>query len=352
MVETALALSGSAAQSKIQTYPGDCDYFERVNIMAPSRQEACQIFSRLMGEKAMSYLSGSNYQLIEVKYGSYPQDVVRGEQTLRADTPITWLPDEIVAGRIDATDLQGKPDVILWDDVAHDPGWCKLDWIIADPARGQLANASNMLDVTWEAPDGSITPLDGYLDGYFQEVYLDEASAPIFNKLVKEMSSDKLDDYVEELQGQVKKRITDSVPNYGKAAKRMYNIFRLNGRYEEAAFLRALFDGPAALLYQVHALMKTIEEAAEKSSIFSIDNILDQTDDLILSVIEVLEGEGEVEIVRYLLRMYRSLSRQEEGEPLAPQVEAAQAEVLNIVNNFFYEKMTTHPALKEYIGQF
>src|SRR5690606_333934 len=33
-VETALALSGSAAQSKIQTYPGDCDFFERINIQA------------------------------------------------------------------------------------------------------------------------------------------------------------------------------------------------------------------------------------------------------------------------------------------------------------------------------
>ena len=32
-VETALALSGSAAQSKIQTYPSDADYFERVNII-------------------------------------------------------------------------------------------------------------------------------------------------------------------------------------------------------------------------------------------------------------------------------------------------------------------------------
>src|SRR3990170_6238507 len=37
VVDTALALSGSAAQSKIQSYPGDCDYFERVNIHAPSR---------------------------------------------------------------------------------------------------------------------------------------------------------------------------------------------------------------------------------------------------------------------------------------------------------------------------
>ena len=37
-VETALALSGSAAQSKIQTYPGDADYFERVNILAPTQR--------------------------------------------------------------------------------------------------------------------------------------------------------------------------------------------------------------------------------------------------------------------------------------------------------------------------
>ena len=38
--ETALALSGSAAQSRIQTYPGDADFFERVNIKAPTRAAA------------------------------------------------------------------------------------------------------------------------------------------------------------------------------------------------------------------------------------------------------------------------------------------------------------------------
>ena len=40
VVETALALSGSSAQSKIQTYPGDADYFERVNIKAGTRRQA------------------------------------------------------------------------------------------------------------------------------------------------------------------------------------------------------------------------------------------------------------------------------------------------------------------------
>ncbi len=48
VVETALALSGSSAQSKFQTYPGDCDYFERVNIIAPTKDEACRILAGLM----------------------------------------------------------------------------------------------------------------------------------------------------------------------------------------------------------------------------------------------------------------------------------------------------------------
>src|SRR5512146_2432639 len=47
VVETALALSGSAAQSKIQSYPGDCDYFERINIITPTRSEACDILARI-----------------------------------------------------------------------------------------------------------------------------------------------------------------------------------------------------------------------------------------------------------------------------------------------------------------
>ncbi len=348
-VETALALSGSAAQSKIQTYPGDCDYFERVNIIAPTRDEACQTLATIMREKALSTMSGPNYQFIELKFGSFPQEVKRGDHTYRKGSPIAWLPDDVVAGRIEATDLQGKAVAITWEAVAHDPGWCKLDWVIADPARNQLSNASNMLDVTWEAPDGKITPLDGYLDGYFQEIYLDAASAPIFNKLVKQVSTDSLDEYIAGLQREVKKYFGGDHPNYGKAAKRLYNVFRLSGQYEEAAFLRELFDEPAALLYQVYSLMTTVQEAVEKSDVFSQDSILDQTDDLIMAVIRVLEGEEELEIVRHLLRLYRNLARWQEGTPLGEHVDAAQAEVLNIVNNFFYEKMTAMPTINEYV---
>ena len=164
------------------------------------------------------------------------------------------------------------------------------------------------------------------------------------------MSSDSLDNYVASLEKEVKKYFSGDHPNYGKAAKRLYNVFRLNGHYEEAAFLRELFDEPAALLYQVYALIRTVEEAAAKSDVFSMDSILDQTDDLILAVIKVLEGEEELEIVRYLLRLYRLLARHEKGMELGPQVSAAQAEVMNIVNNFFFEKMTALPAIRDYVN--
>jgi hypothetical protein len=348
VVETALALSGSAAQSKIQTYPGDADYFERINIIADTREKACQVLSKIMQEKALSTLKGPDHQLIEVKFGSYPFDVIREGHMIKSGSPIAWLPAEIQSGIISATQPDGSEVQITWQEVANNPGWCKLDWVVADIPRGKLANASNMLDVTWEATDGSITPLDGYLDPYFQEVYLEASSIPLFTKLSKHVSSDALDDYVKALEHEVKKYLTQNV-NYGKAAKRMYNIFRLTGRYEEAAFLRELFDEPTTVLYQVWSLVRTIEDCFKPDSSISLETLLHQADDLIVTVVKTMEGEKETEIVRLLLRLRDTLSHQSNQNELSPQVEAAQAEVINVVNNFYYDKLSAVPKIKEYM---
>jgi hypothetical protein len=232
--------------------------------------------------------------------------------------------------------------------VQGNPGWCKLDWVIADPVHGQLSNASNMLDVTWEAQDGSITPLDGYLDPYFQEVYLDAESIPIFSKLAKHVSADALDEYVKQLEHEVNKYLTKDV-NYGKVAKRLYNIFRLTGRYEDAAFLRDLFDEPTTMLYQVWSLIRTVDDACMPGAEITMDQLLAQADQLIISVIHVLEGDQEVEIVRLLLKFKDALSRQESGQALSGPAEAARAEVINLVNNFFYEKLSAVPTIKAYM---
>jgi hypothetical protein len=350
-VETALALSGSSAQSKIQTYPGDCDYFERINIIAESREAACGILAKIMREKALEAMKGTNYQLIEVKFGSYPRDVVKGGREAAKGTPINWTPEEIRNGQIEAFSPDGKPAIIKWEEAASDPGWCKLDWVIADPQRGQLANASNMLDVTWEAPDGSIIPLDGYLDPYFQEIYLEAESVPIFSKLAQHVSADALDNYVGQLEKEVNKYLTKDI-NYGKAAKRMYNIFRLTGRYGEAAFIRELFDEPASMLYQVWSLVRTMDECSQPGSSIEIETVREQADRLIMSVIEALEGEEETAIVRHLMKLRRSLDNLESGQGLTAEAEATRAEVINIVNNFFYDKLTALEEIRTYIDGF
>ena len=346
VVETALALSGSAAQSKIQSYPGDCDYFERVNLHAPTRHQACAVLARLMRDKALATAKGPTHQLIEVKFGSFPEDMVRHGQQVRAGAPIGWQLEEIRLGRIEGFRADGTPTTVEWETVAHEPGWCKLDWVVADPARGQLANASNMLDVTWEAPDGSITPLDGYLDPYFQEVYLEADSIPIFSKLARHVSADALDDYVAQLEKEVDKYLTKDL-NYGKAAKRMYNIFRLTGRYEEAAYIRELFDEPATVLYQVWTLIRTIEDAARPDSGIPTKALVEQTDTLILEVVRSLDDDREAAIVKELLRLRDGLV--ETGDAVSQPVEAARAHVINLVNNFFRERLTAVPTIREYI---
>ena len=350
-VETALALSGSSAQSKIQRYPGDADYFERVNIIAPTKKDACQILAEIMREKAISTAQGPTYQLIEVKLGSYPGTFVQGKRTFPADSPISWDPDEIKAGKKVGFTPDGKPFEILWEEAAQDPGWCKLDWVVADPLRGTLANASNMLDVTWEAPDGSIEPLDGFLDPYFQEIYLQEESVPIFNKLSQHVSADALDNYVKALEGEVQKYLTKQV-NYGKAAKRMYNIFRLTGRYPEAAFLRELFDEPASLLYQVWSLIRTLDDAIAVNASFENQQLVRQAEELMMEVIRVMEDAREAEIVQRLLRFRDAIHNMDSYDQLSAEAEAARDEVINVVNNFFHDKLTAVPEINTYIESF
>jgi hypothetical protein len=205
-----------------------------------------------------------------------------------------------------------------------------------------------MLDVTWEAPDGTITPLDGYLDPYFQEVYLEADSIPIFSKLARHVSSDALDDYVAQLEKEVNKYLNKDL-NYGKAAKRMYNIFRLTGRYEEAAFIRELFDEPATVLYQVWSLIRTLDDALQPGSDIPLETLRQQADRLIAEVERILEGTQEIEIVRRLERLRDTLGDQAGRPAWSAQAEAARAEVINLVNNFFHTKLTGHAAIRTYI---
>jgi hypothetical protein len=348
--ESALALSGSAAQSKIQSFPGDADFFQRLNIPAPTREEACAIMARLMRDHVLATIQGPTYQFLEAKLGSYTTDgTVRG-QAVSKGGPVTWKLDEIrdELQILDAAD--GTRVELRWGEQALDPGWCKLDWVVSDPSRVGLSNASNVIDVTWEAPGGEIVSLDGYLDAYFQEVYLDADAVPTFAKVAKFVSDDALDEYVEALEGEVRKYLTRHL-NYGKAAKRMYNVFRLSGRHLDAAFVRELFDEPATILYQVWALIGTLDNATQEGSAIAIADVQAQADSLVLDVVQALDGDAEAELVKSLLQLRATLETQKTGEVRTTEVEAAKTQVVNLINTFYRDRLVMMPSIKNYIAK-
>jgi len=349
VAESALALSGSAAQSKIQSFPGDADFFQRLNIVAPTREEACGILATLMRDHVLAHARGATYQFLEAKLGSWPVDARAGGWDVKKGSPITWKLADIEAKQLHAETAEG-PLVLHWDEVALDPGWCKVDWVVTDENRKQLSNASNVIDVTWEEPGGDIVPLDGYLDAFFQEVYLDADAVPVFAKVAKFVSDDALDEYVDRLEDEVRKYLTHHL-NYGKAAKRMYNVFRLSGRHLDAAFVRELFDEPTTILYQVWSLIVTLENATEPGSAIPIEAVQAQADALIVEVVNALEGDQESAIVTALLQLRQTLSGQASGEQRTAEVEGAQAQVVNLINTFYRDKLVAMPAIKDYIDK-
>lgn len=348
-VETAISLSGSAAQGRIQRYPGDCDYFERVNIKAQTREEACRILADLMREKALSTMKGPNYSLIEVKFGTWKTDVVKGGERIPAGSPISWAPEEVEAGQVEVLRADGEPWTVEWEYGCLDPGWCKMDWVIAEPERGRVVNASNMLDVTWETPDGEIVPLDGFLDPYFQEVYLEAESVPLFAKLAQHISPQALGEYVRQLSGEVRKYTHEHI-NYGKAAKRLYNIFRLTGRHEAAALIRELFDEPAALLYQVWSLLDTVDDACCEDSSIDPRTVVQQMDQLIRDVIATTEGPEEQEIVMALLQLRDNITGWKDlGSGWGEAIADSRARVEDLVNGFFRNRLMAIPEVVQFL---
>ncbi len=349
-VMTALALSGSAAQARVQRFPADADFFERVHILALTRDAACGVLAGIMRDKALATMRGPGHRLTEAHFGSWPVNATIDGRNVRRGDPVAWTPAQVEAGGIAYLAADGAESVLWWDDAARTPGWCKLDWVIADATDGRLSNVSNMLDVTWEAPDGVVTPLDGFLDPYFQEVYLETESIPLFSRLVKEMGADAVAHYVEQLNREVYS-YTVVHPNYGKAARRLYNVFRLTGRYAEAAFIRELFDEPVTALYQVAAILRTLNEAASGGEAFETESIVAEFDGLIMSSIAALDGPAEADMVGRLMRLRDQFSRRAQGDARDEDLAHAQSEAMHSVDVWFKLALERVPTIKAYLDE-
>lgn len=351
VVETALALSGSAAQSKIQTNPGDADFFQRVNIQAPTREQAVKILADAMRAKALATLRGPDYLLLTFKFGTHTEAGMHNGKAVKKGSPMTWYPQELEAGALKVELADGTNKTIHWEEGMVEPGWTKMDWVVADRQRGILANASNLLDVTWQRPDNDIVALDGMIDPYFQEVYLDASSVPVFSKLVKHVDDKAQDNYVAALEHEVYKYLVKHL-NYGKVAKRSYNVFRLTGRFTEAAYIREIFDEPTTALYRVWSLFETLGGAASPDSMLDRVVLLKQYDALIEQVIQSTEGEKELRIVRALMQARdEALGLRPMLDSLDKAFEAPREDVMGLLNEYFHDLLYGFQPVGEFLEE-
>ncbi len=301
-------------------------------------------------EKALQSARGPGYQLIEVRFGTLQHAVIRGEKRLKPGSSITWSPPEIEDGHFDVLTPEGAVMTIDWAYACQEPGWCKLDWVLVDPGCPRAIKASNMLDATWEDDEGTILPLDGFIDPYYQEVYLDADSIPLFCKISGQMDPDALQKYVSQLELEVTKYSQAEHANYGKVSKRLYNIFRLTGRFEEAAYVRELFDEPAALLYQVSALLDGLVDLGSSSGAIDRETLVLQADDLIRSVTSAAEGPLETDLVMALLRLRDDITGHKSlGGAWESTLRDMQRDIDSLVNRFFEGRLRDFPGVSEYL---
>jgi hypothetical protein len=254
-LETALAVAGSAAQGRVQPYPADTDFFERVHVAAPSREAALRRLADLVRTTVERVEARPGFALEEVWFGSLPPRLAAG-QAHRVGSALAWGFADVIAGAVELrTPAEGEAGRVMWAEAATDPGFVKFDWFVDDRALGGPRRVSKVIDPTWAAPDGRVVSLDGAIDGDFQQVYLAVVAAELARRLVGEDGGDRLA-YVTAMERDVLAYRRRRPPDYGKVAKRLYNLCRLTGHYAEALFVRDLLAAEPARLHRLRAALE------------------------------------------------------------------------------------------------
>jgi hypothetical protein len=342
-VRSAIALAGSAAQSRFQRFPGDCDYFERVHITAPTREAALETLVGVMIETVARSFPRDDLQFVEMKLGLHDRDRRRGEELLRAGSPISWSLADVDARSIVVEEDDGSAVVIEMADAAHEPGFVKLDWVHADDERDRVVPVSKVIDATWEAPSGDVVALDGVLDSFYQEVYLDPESRPHVERLIDEVKPEGLGQYIAQLESEIRKYSDPAHANFGKVAKRLYNIFRLTNQAAPAAHLRGLFDDPPARLYQVPATLYALESALASRHL-STDVVSDQLAGLEAMLREHYAGDDLDDLVARL-RALPQLDRAARAEAMEHISQRANTQV----SDYFEAKLREDAEIVVYL---
>lgn len=351
-VESAIAIAGSAAQGKVQLFPGDNDFFERVHIHAANAEEARAILREVMRATALRAFSEPDIVLVEVNFGVYPFDALERGAKRAAGDSMTWTPQDMANGYIEVTDTHsGETKRLAWQDTAAGLGWTYLGWIVADRAAGRIALASNMLDVTWQAPDEKIESLDGAIDSFFQEVYLESDALPLLERIRHTTDPAALEAFANAMRHEVF-HYTRETPNYGKACKRLYNLFRLTDQLDAAAYVREIFDEPQAQLYQVPGLLEAADIALrDPRAEMDRATVLKQIELVAVQVRDATQGKDEARILAALARLQHEVLSEPPGANWDEILQDVRARCAAIVNEFFRAKLLAFEPIRTFVTE-
>ena len=80
--------------------------------------------------------------------------------------------------------------------------------------------------------------------------------------------------------------------------------------------------------------------------------MLAQLDRLVIDVVRTLDGVEEVEIVEHLQVLRNGLMGGGDAGARSAAVEQARSRVINLVNNFFHDKLVGMPEIADYLDGF
>lgn len=276
-IQPALAIAGSAAQSRFQPYPGDFDFFERLNIVAPDRPTACQHLAAALRATVVRLQGHEAFVLEEVVFGALPATVPVSPARWHGSS-LVWLMEDVLAGQISLNvGHAADPPTMSWADAAAEPTFVKIDWVLIDSDHGGPARVTKVIDATWQRPDGQIVSLDTAIDPDFQQVYLSAGGATVASRLAGLTAPSDRRSYVAAMESEIAAYAATRPPNYGKVAKRLYNVSRLTGQHAEALFIRELLNDAPARLYQARARLEVIAVIAEREPTAAISSLRDLT---------------------------------------------------------------------------
>ncbi|CAO3383203.1 cytochrome P450 [Azospirillum argentinense] len=361
-IQVALAMAGSTAQGLIQPYPGDLDFMERINIPATSRAAALAILAPLVSNRVLTSttVSGIDIQFIEVKFGVFPPNftLTQGGQAIQG--PISWSYAQVQAGRIDGYDTTtGQAATVTWTQASAAPTWIKIDWILCDSASQTVLNTSVVLDPTWQAPDGTVVALDTGEEAFLQEVYLCNDSSTLWNQtlpllesLYAEAGARRLAAYIAAMKAEVKKFTKPGAKqNFGKAAKRLYNLLRIDGQFLDAAYVRDMFSGGYFQLYQFWSQLKGIGEAATETTL-STSVMATQVGRMVSTVesASYLTSAQQQQLGALLTTVQTDLGVTPLPGSFGSDVAAAQSALLSLMNATFSAQLNAVPAIAWYLS--